>query len=84
MISLLLVDFRRLVRTSATLRVTSYPSAGSDAHHVRTIRASNSNASTGLAATAPKAHMYGENNHDQPISSPIPMVSIDTRPCPGT
>jgi hypothetical protein len=36
---------------------------------------SNSKASTGLAATAPKAHLYGGNSHDQPSSLPMPMVS---------
>ena len=84
MISLLLVDFSRFVRTSATRQVTSYPNAGSDVHRARTVRASNSKASTELAATAPKAHVNGGNSHDQPISSPMPMVSIGTRPCPGT
>ena len=56
-ISLFLVVCSRLVTTWASRRVTSYPSAGSDVQHARTARASNSKASTGLAATAPKAHV---------------------------
>ena len=70
----------RLVRTWCT----SDPALGYEVHHVRTNRASNSKASTEPAATAPKAHVNGENSHDQPISSPIPMVSIGTRPSPET
>jgi len=67
-ISLLLVVRSRFVTTWASRQVTSYPSAGSDAQHARTARASNSKASTGLAATAPKAHVNGGNSHDQPTS----------------
>jgi hypothetical protein len=54
-ISLLLVDFRRFVRTSATRQVTSCARTGSDSHRARNVRASNSKASTGPTATAPKA-----------------------------
>lgn len=41
-ISLLLVVRSRFVTTWASRQVTSYPSAGSDAQHARTVRASNS------------------------------------------
>ena len=30
----------------------------------------------GPAVTAPKAHLYGGKSHDQPSSSPMPMVSM--------
>jgi len=83
-ISLTLVDCSRLERTRATRRVTSYPSTGSAAQRARTVRASNSKASTGLAATAPNAHLYGGNSHYQPSSSPMPIDSMFIRPRPGT
>src|SRR6266568_709828 len=83
-ISLTLVACSRFATTRASRRVSSYPRTGSDSQRARTARPSNSKASTGPMATAPKAHLYGGNSHDQPSSSPMPMVSIFIRPCPGT
>ena len=65
-IMLTLVDCSRFATTRASRWVTSYPSAGSEAQRARTACPSNSKASTGLAATAPKAHLYGGNSQDQP------------------
>ena len=64
--------------------LNSYPSSGSAAQYSRTAAASNSKPSTAVAVTAPNAHVYGVNIHDQPSSSPMPMVSMTTGPSPGT
>ena len=68
-------------RHSSPLRIVS---ASAQVPRMHTLGASNSKASTALAATAPNAHLYGGNSHDQPSSSPMPMVSMITGPSPGT
>ena len=67
-ISLLLVVRSRFVTTWASRQVTSYPSAGSDAQHARTVRASKFEGLDRAGATAPKAHVNGGNSDDQPTS----------------
>ena len=89
LISLTLVDCSRLARTRASRSVTSCANSGSDAQEARTACASNSKASTGLAATAPKAHRYGGNRHDQPRRRrrrrppPPPPPRPPPPPCPA-
>src|SRR6516165_3048888 len=56
-ISLIRVARSRLARTRVTRWLNSYPSPGSAAQRSRTAGASNSNAPTAVAATAPNAHL---------------------------